>query len=65
MNLVAAWVGGLVVAGWAIVLNVASLAFMLPLGLSAAASVLVARAHGAATAEGVRRAGILGFGFRR
>jgi MATE family multidrug resistance protein len=62
MNIVAGWVGGLTVAGWAIVLNVAALVFMVPLGVAAAASVLVARAHGADDRPGVRRAGKLVFG---
>jgi MATE family multidrug resistance protein len=61
MNIVAGWVGGLTVAGWAIVLNVTAVIFMAPLGLSAAASVLVARAHGADDREGVARAGALAF----
>jgi MATE family multidrug resistance protein len=62
MNVVAGWVGGLTVAGWAIVLNVTAIIFMAPLGLAAAASVLVARAHGAGDWAGVRRAGFLGLG---
>jgi MATE family multidrug resistance protein len=61
MNIVAGWAGGLAVAGWAVVLNVAALVFMVPLGVSAAASVLVARAHGADDREGIRRAGRLVF----
>jgi MATE family multidrug resistance protein len=43
------------------VLNVAALVFMTPLGVAAAASVLVARAHGADDRAGVRRAGRLVF----
>ncbi len=61
MNIVAGWAGGLAVAGWAIVLNVAALVFMVPLGVAAAASVLVARAHGGDDRPGVRRAGKLVF----
>ena len=61
MNVVAGWVGGLAVAGWAIVLNVASLIFMVPLGVATATSVLVARAYGAGDPAGMRRAGLLGF----
>ena len=57
MNIVAGWVGGPAVAGWAIVLNVAAVIFMVPLGLGAAASVLVGRAHGADDRPAVRRAG--------
>ena len=61
MNVVAGWLGGLAVAGWAIVLNVSAMAFMPPLGLAAAASVLVGRAYGARDGEGVIRTGLLGF----
>jgi MATE family multidrug resistance protein len=62
MNIVAGWVGGLAVAGWAIVLNVSSIIFMFPLGVATATSVLVARAYGAEDAGAMRRAGLLGFG---
>jgi MATE family multidrug resistance protein len=62
MNIVAGWVGGCAVAGWAIVLNVSAIIFMVPLGLGAAASVLVARAHGADDRAGVARAGLAAFG---
>jgi MATE family multidrug resistance protein len=61
MNIIAGWVGGLAVAGWAVVLNVASIIFMAPLGIAMATSVLVARAHGARDWRGVSRAGALGF----
>jgi MATE family multidrug resistance protein len=60
MNVIAGWVGGLAVAGWAIVLNVTAIVFMVPLGLATAASVLVARAYGAGDWDGVRRAGVTG-----
>jgi MATE family multidrug resistance protein len=62
MNVVAGWVGGLAVAGWAIALNVTAIVFMAPLGLATASSVLVARAYGAGDQAGVARAGALGFG---
>lgn len=62
MNVVAGWVGGLAVAGWAITLNVTAVIFMAPLGLAAAGSVLTARAYGAGDHAGVARAGALGFG---
>jgi MATE family multidrug resistance protein len=61
MNVVAGWVGGLAVAGWAVVLNFAAIIFMVPLGLAAAASVLVARAHGADDRPAVARAGLVAF----
>ena len=62
MNVVAGWVGGLAVAGWAVVLNLASIVFMAPLGMAVATSVLVSRAYGADDRAAVRRAGALGFG---
>jgi len=62
MNIVAGWVGGLTVAGWAIVLNVAAIIFMAPLGLAMAASVLVARAYGRGDWAGLRRVGRTAFG---
>jgi multidrug resistance protein, MATE family len=62
MNVFAGWLGGLAVAAWAIVLNVAAIVFMVPLGLSTAAAVLVGRAYGARDAAGVGRAGAVAFG---
>ncbi len=61
MNVVAGWLGGLAVAGWAITLNVVSIIFMLPLGLATATSVLVGRAYGARDPAGVVRMGATGF----
>jgi MATE family multidrug resistance protein len=60
MNVVAGWLGALPLAAWTVVLNVAAVIFMIPLGLSTATSVLVARAYGAREREGVIRAGVLG-----
>lgn len=62
MNLVAGWLGAAVVAGYAVVLNVAAVIFMVPLGLSAATGVQVGRAYGAGDTVGMARAGWLGFG---
>jgi MATE family multidrug resistance protein len=62
MSIFAGWIGALAVATWAIVLNIAAVIFMIPLGLAAATAVMVGRAHGARSAAGVRRAGGLGFG---
>jgi MATE family multidrug resistance protein len=59
MNVVTGWIGPLAVAGWAIVLNVSAIVFMVSLGLSTAAGVLVGRAYGARDAAGVRRAGVV------
>lgn len=61
MNIVAGWLGELAVAGWAIVLNVAAVVFMVPLGLATATAVLVGRAYGARDRAGVVRSGLIGF----
>ena len=45
MNIIAGWIGGLAVAAWTIVLNVAAIVFMAPLGLSTGAAVRVGRAY--------------------
>src|SRR5262249_42280854 len=58
MNIIAGWIGGLAVAGWAIVLNVAAIVFMVPLGLATGAAVRVGRAYGAREPAGVVRAGL-------
>jgi multidrug resistance protein, MATE family len=59
MNVVTGWIGPLAVAGWAIVLNVSAIVFMVSLGLSTAAGVLVGRAYGARDWKGVKRAGLV------
>jgi len=61
MSLYAGWLGGLAIAGWTVVLNLTALIFMVPLGLSAATSVLVGRAYGAQDRAGVIRAAVMGF----
>lgn len=61
MNIIGGWLGGLAVAAWAIVLNVAAIVFMAPLGLSTAAAVRVGRAYGARDPAGVNRAGGVAF----
>lgn len=61
MSIFAGWIGALAVATWAIVLNIAAVIFMIPLGLGAATAVMVGRAHGARSLPGVRAAGRLGF----
>ena len=61
MNMVVGVIGALTVAGWAVVMNLSSIVFMTPLGMSSACAVLVARAYGARDPKGVRRAAILGF----
>ncbi|OYQ29312.1 MATE family efflux transporter [Sandarakinorhabdus cyanobacteriorum] len=47
MAVFAGWISATAVAVWAVVINVAALIFMVPLGLSVATSVLVGRAYGA------------------
>lgn len=61
MNVFAGWIGGLAVAAWAIVLNVAAIVFMVPLGLATGAAVLVGRAYGARDPAAVNRAGAVAF----
>src|SRR5690606_30842798 len=41
MNIIAGWISALAVAAWTIVLNVAAIVFMVPLGLATGAAVLV------------------------
>jgi multidrug resistance protein, MATE family len=62
MSFVAGVLGSLEVAAWAVVLNVAAVIFMAPLGLASATAVLVGRAYGARDRAGVLRSGLLGFG---
>jgi MATE family multidrug resistance protein len=61
LNIIAGWISALAVAGWAIVLNVTAIVFMVPLGLSTAAAVRVGSAYGARDAAGVRRAALVAF----
>jgi len=61
MNIVAGWLGALSVAAYAAVINLASLVFMVPLGLSTATAVLVGRAYGAGDSAGVTRGALVGF----
>nr|MEA2798103.1 multidrug resistance protein family [Phenylobacterium sp.] len=61
MNIIAGWIGGLAVAAWTIVLNVAAIVFMVPLGLSTGAAVRVGRGYGARDPVGVIRAGLVAF----
>ena len=60
MSLFAGWLGAAHVAAWGVILNVASIVFMVPLGLAGATNVLVGRAFGARDATGVLRAFRLG-----
>jgi MATE family multidrug resistance protein len=53
MTIVAGWLGALQVAAWSVVLNVAAIVFMIPLGLGAATAVLVGRAYGARNRHGM------------
>ena len=61
MNLIAGWMGGLAVAAWTVVINVAAVIFMVPLGLATGAAVRVGRAYGAREPAGVVRAGLVAF----
>jgi MATE family multidrug resistance protein len=55
MALLMGWLGVVQVAAHQIALNLASLTFMVPLGVSSAAAVLVGHAVGRGDADGVRR----------
>jgi MATE family multidrug resistance protein len=55
MALLMGWLGVVQVAAHQIALNLASLAFMVPLGVASAAAVIVGHAVGQGDAEGVRR----------
>ncbi len=61
MTLFAGHVGGTAVAAWAIVLNFASVVFMVPLGVATGCSVLVGRAYGAGDVADVARTGRVSF----
>ena len=61
MTLFAGHIGEMEVASWNIVLNYASIVFMVPMGLSAGCSVLVGRAFGAGDRQGVARMGLASF----
>ena len=56
------WLGTNEVAAHAIALQCASMAFMVPLGLSQATTVRVGLAYGSGSAEGVRKAGWVALG---
>ena len=60
MNIVAGWLGPLPLAAWTVVLNVAAVIFMVPLGLATATSVMVGRAYGARDRDEVIASGVLG-----
>jgi MATE family multidrug resistance protein len=61
MTIIAGWVGGTATAAWAIVLNVAAIVFMVPLGLATGAAVRVGGAYGARDPQAVNRAGAVAF----
>ncbi len=61
MTLFAGAVSESAVAAWAVILNFASVVFMVPLGLSAGCSVLVGRAFGAGDHVGLVRTGRVSF----
>lgn len=58
MTFVAGGLGAAQTASWAVVLNIAAIVFMVPMGLASAAAVLVGRAYGAGDGQGVMRAGV-------
>jgi MATE family multidrug resistance protein len=60
LSVVAALAGTLAVAAWAVVINVAAIVFMLPMGLATATAVFVSRSVGAGDAGAMVRAFRLG-----
>ncbi|MFN3592281.1 MAG: MATE family efflux transporter, partial [Thermaurantiacus sp.] len=60
LSIVAALAGTLAVAAWAVVINVAAIVFMLPMGLATATAVFVSRSVGAGDAGAMVRAFRLG-----
>jgi len=60
MAVFAGWISATAVAVWAVVINVAALVFMVPLGLSVATSVLEGRAYGARDHGAMEQAAGLG-----
>jgi MATE family multidrug resistance protein len=62
MALLMGWLGVVQVAAHQIALNFASLTFMVPLGVSSAAAVIVGHAVGRGDAEGVRRSTVASLG---
>jgi MATE family multidrug resistance protein len=62
MTIIAGWVGAQATAAWAIVLNVAAIVFMVPLGLATGAAVRVGGAFGRRDPTAVNRAGLVAFG---
>ncbi|MEI6418539.1 MAG: MATE family efflux transporter [Sphingomonadales bacterium] len=61
MAIFAGWLGAVAVASWAVIINMAALVFMVPLGLATATSVLVGRSFGARDLAGMKSAARLGF----
>ncbi|MDV6329715.1 MATE family efflux transporter [Asticcacaulis sp. 201] len=61
MTMFAGHIGEIEVASWTVVLNYASVVFMVPMGLSAGCSVLVGRAFGAGDREALARTGRVSF----
>ena len=61
MTLFAGHIGEIEVASWTIVLNYASVVFMVPMGLSAGCSVLVGKAFGAGDMKTLARMGRVSF----
>lgn len=55
------WFGAASIAAHSIAIQIASVSFMVPLGLSQAATVRVGRAYGAGDPDGIRRAGWTAF----
>ena len=61
LNIFAGWIGTIAVAAWAIVLNVAAIIFMVPLGMGVAAAVRVGGAYGASEPAAMRLRALVAF----
>lgn len=55
LNFIAAQISVMAVATWTVILNVSAMVFMVPLGISAAAAIMVSRAVGARDIRAVRK----------
>lgn len=62
LNIFAGWIGAIAVAVWAIVLNVAAIIFMVPLGMGVAAAVRIGGAYGAGEPAEMRLRAQVAFG---
>ncbi|WP_295707046.1 MATE family efflux transporter [uncultured Brevundimonas sp.] len=60
MTVIAGLLGAAETAGWAIVINMSAIVFMMPMGLSSATAVVVGQSYGSGDRAGVLRGGLVG-----